>query len=226
MSSNIKNISIEGWWMVLITVRPNAATFLTSFMTINALRASSPDVGSSKKKTGAFDTNSTATVSTLRCPGASPVSLPDVPIILCAIESSSKISSASSTKALRVSSEMDGSKRSLALNSSASRTVVNSLCKSICSQYAVKRANVSFFTLCPFNLISPEIMPVFLRPAMTSSRVVLPAPELPMRASMRPGCAADEILCNSCFDTVFSFLSVVLSSMAPLLGVAAATSTV
>ena len=42
------------------------SNLLNSFITINALLASKPDVGSSRKKTGAFDTSSTATVSTFR----------------------------------------------------------------------------------------------------------------------------------------------------------------
>ena len=62
----MRKISRLGWWMVEMTVRPMLATFFTSVMTMSAARESSPDVGSSRKNTGAFETSSTATVSTFR----------------------------------------------------------------------------------------------------------------------------------------------------------------
>ena len=38
-------ISIEGWWMVTMTVRPFRATFRTALITVVAARASSPEPG-------------------------------------------------------------------------------------------------------------------------------------------------------------------------------------
>ena len=92
---------------------------------------------------------------------------------------SSRISSASFTNPFRASAVTPSPNRSLALNSNASFTVLNSLCKSICSQYAVHRAKVSFSTEWPFRVMVPLRYPPVFRPAITSSSVVLPAPDAP-----------------------------------------------
>mmetsp|Transcript_7250 Transcript_7250/g.30898 ORF Transcript_7250/g.30898 Transcript_7250/m.30898 type:complete len:537 (-) Transcript_7250:2059-3669(-) len=197
-SSNMRKISREGWWMVEMTVLPIFATLCTSVMTMSAARESNPEVGSSRKNTGALDTNSTATVSTFLWPGERPFAEPELPIILPASGRSSKMSSASETKPCLASAVVPSPSRSLAENSSASATVANSLCRSICSQYAVHRAKVSFSTSCPLSVMVPLRVPPVLRPAMTSRSVVLPAPEAPMSASMRLGRAADVTDCRSC----------------------------
>ena len=59
MASNVSKISMEGWWMVTITVRPLRDTFLTACITMTAARASRPLVGSSMKTTDGLATIST-----------------------------------------------------------------------------------------------------------------------------------------------------------------------
>ena len=184
--------------MVEITVRPIFATLCTSVMTTSAARESKPLVGSSRKKTGALDTSSTATVRTFRWPGERPLAEPELPIMRPASGRSSRMSSASDTNPCLASAVVPSPRRNLAENSSASATVANSLCRSICSQYAVHRAKVSFSTSWPLSVMVPLRTPPVLRPAMTSSSVVLPAPEAPMSASMRLGRAADVTDCRSC----------------------------
>ena len=110
-----------------MTVRPMFATFFTSVMTMSAARESRPLVGSSRKNTGALETSSTATVSTLRWPGDKPLVLPLFPIIRPATGLSSRISNASSTKPRRWDADTSVPSLSLAENSSASSTVANSL---------------------------------------------------------------------------------------------------
>ena len=109
------------------------------------------------------------------------------------------MSSASATNDLRCSAVTSAPSLSSALNASASSTVANSLCRSICSQYAVERANVACSTSWPFRVMVPERTPPVLRPAMTSKSVVFPAPEAPISASMRLGRAHDVTDCRSCF---------------------------
>eukprot|EP00961_Rhodomonas_salina_P114378 1539257-Rhodomonas_salina.2 len=58
---------------------------------------------------------------------------------------------------------------------------------SVCSTYPATLANVALSMLCPLTSSSPEIVPVFLRPAITSISVDFPAPDDPISAVMVPG---------------------------------------
>ena len=198
MSSKLKNTSVLGWWMVVTTVRPVLVILRTTRMTMAAARASRLLVGSSRKRMGALDTSSTATVRILRCEGDNPPGAPGRPTRRPATGRSSSRSMTSSTKAARTSGATVPGRRSAAEKWSASATVASGECTSCCSQYAVRRAKLLRSSGKPFRLMLPSVTPAVLRHAMTSSSVVLPAPEAPMSASSRPGCATPDTSCSSC----------------------------
>lgn len=138
---------------------------------------SRPDVGSSRNSSSSGRAaNSTPIVSRLRCstlrpwPG-SPITAPAKSSILSIATTRSTCRSFSSRGTL-------AGWRSSALNSTASRTVMVSRCRSCCFTYPTrcwKEESVGR----PLISVSPLKTPVVTLPARTSSKVVLPAPEKP-----------------------------------------------
>jgi hypothetical protein len=127
---------------------------------------------------------------------------------------SSSSSSVSSTKFRFCSRVVDEGSRSSAENSSASRIVDVGTCTPNCSTYAAylppararqpplprpsKRIASTHLTNwawtfgSPSMSTSPLLSPTVFLPAMTSINVVLPAPEEPIKAVMRPGCVQND----------------------------------
>ncbi|KAG2957148.1 hypothetical protein PC128_g27701 [Phytophthora cactorum] len=63
------------------------------------------------------------------------------------------------------------------------------------------RLKLAGFFCSPFTMMSPTMRPPVLRPAITSISVVLPAPDDPMSATMRPGSKWAVMPRRSCFSS-------------------------
>ena len=74
----------------------------------------------------------------------------------------------------------------VAVNMRVSYTDRNGLNRSVCSAYALSCFQVCGLTGMPSRATVPATLPPVLSPAMTSMSVVLPAPEVPISAVMRP----------------------------------------
>ena len=87
---------------------------------------------------------------------------------------------------------------------------------SICSTYPTTRDHVFWSLGCPFTRMSPVISPCVFRPAMTSIRVVLPAPaqiqaQIQAQYQLKPSAEAVRVILS-----VFQVLTMQQDSTRPL----------
>mmetsp|Transcript_15173 Transcript_15173/g.44911 ORF Transcript_15173/g.44911 Transcript_15173/m.44911 type:complete len:236 (+) Transcript_15173:1233-1940(+) len=177
--------------------------------TSKAVAESRPDVGSSRKMTSGRFTTSTAMESRFNSPPESPPLLGWRPTNMSSSEVSWSMCKIMSTRRedsfLRSSGgvELGSSRRNATANSTVSRTVSKSKWAFSWRTYAwlQRPAIVSPAShRRPLTNTSPSTRPDRLDflPAITSSMVVLPAPDGPMIASISPGSAMPVSPCSIC----------------------------
>mmetsp|Transcript_18250 Transcript_18250/g.21827 ORF Transcript_18250/g.21827 Transcript_18250/m.21827 type:complete len:200 (-) Transcript_18250:552-1151(-) len=180
--------------MVAQIVRPVSAIFFMALMTTNAPRESNPDVGSSRNKMEGEPASSTAIASRFLCSKDSPVLSSKQPTCRFFSGVSSSILRTLSTNRNLLASSLVASLRESSFkraeNATVSWTVSWDVCTSNCSTYPELRRKLVFSCAKPLSSTVPVISPeVFLR-EITSIKVVFPAPELPIKAHMRPAIIA------------------------------------
>ena len=175
------------------TVRPLVVRCFNVRMRAAAVKASSPEVHSSRKITDALVTSSSATLTRRRSPPLMPRSALAPPMRLCCTR---RRSTSVRTVFTAASMSVPRGRRRVALNVTASRTVSTSSSSSSCATKPTRRQSVDAADGDSGGPASRRMQPLALRrprerrrgssPARMFSSVLLPLPEGPMMPVSSP----------------------------------------
>mmetsp|Transcript_9967 Transcript_9967/g.28329 ORF Transcript_9967/g.28329 Transcript_9967/m.28329 type:complete len:272 (-) Transcript_9967:229-1044(-) len=215
--SSRSKITGDGWWMVTTSVHPKPCSWdLTMCMTSEAMAESRPVVGSSRKMALGLYSRPIEMESLFLSPPLRPLTpIPGFPTMVCAAWS--KLICFRTWCTLWIFSSLLhlswGS-----LHMAANRTLSNTvqwqspllITSSLCSTYEASLLTSDIVGLCASYRTSPYLFAGFFSLCeMASSRVVLPAPDGPIRPYISPL----RITAVTSFNVVFVDLSFLLLKM-------------
>mmetsp|Transcript_4684 Transcript_4684/g.13774 ORF Transcript_4684/g.13774 Transcript_4684/m.13774 type:complete len:390 (+) Transcript_4684:1715-2884(+) len=215
-SSKLVNTVQRGWWMTAAMVTPCLAKALSEDMSSRAEVESRPDVGSSRKRRAGSAASSMPTLTRFFWPPLMP-RMRSSPTRVCCTWSRARSSTRRPTNtstSLRFT--LRGSLR-CAANLRCSRTVRTGSITSCCgTKPTILLSLRAESTATPLSSIVPPDRSTL--PERMLSSVVLPAPEAPMTAVMRPGLSSPVARWRM---RSFFTLKVTRSNLMPIVGMSA-----
>mmetsp|Transcript_33905 Transcript_33905/g.89874 ORF Transcript_33905/g.89874 Transcript_33905/m.89874 type:complete len:311 (-) Transcript_33905:285-1217(-) len=186
-STSSKSVKREkrGWWMTMMLVMPSWVIFFSEAQTATELLESRPEVGSSRKSKVGCAASSRPMLTRFRWPPLMP---------RCSTPPTMLFWMSTTCITLRTSFVMCSILflcvptlfRSRAENWICSRTVRCSWTMSSCGTKPMMDLMFPIWAALPLILIVPPMSPYVALPQSTFMKVVLPAPEGPMMAHIRP----------------------------------------
>mmetsp|Transcript_61215 Transcript_61215/g.182390 ORF Transcript_61215/g.182390 Transcript_61215/m.182390 type:complete len:267 (-) Transcript_61215:205-1005(-) len=175
--------------MTMTMVMPKCVIFFNISQSSSELVASSPEVGSSRKSSVGHAASSRPMFTRLRWPPLRPDPVMRLPTRRFCCASSCRTCSTSSVILLSRRTLVPAALRSSAEKRMFSRTVMNSCTTSSCGTKPMTGFRSAMLVSLPLTRTVPETShkpPVLNLPQSALRKVVLPAPEGPMMADMRP----------------------------------------